>query len=522
MLIRCEKCSTLYELDDKLVPPQGAPVQCGRCQYVFTVRPERPAAEPAPVAPAPASQAEKNEGAASSSATATPAATPTATTAPAPTSTATPTPTSTATSTRAPAPPAAPTPAPTAGPAPTPTRTAAATVTPPAPSSTTAQVNPPSQPASPIPAPTPPPPSAFEVEEPRFTADGRPIRKVSFPEEDLKPSGPRPVIARAPGSVGTGGRVRRTELPVVPIVVGLIVVALLFVAWRVFGRRVDPSAAQRRAEGQQLVLRDDRASLTRAIVAFDDAARVDEGFVDARADRVLARALLLGLVQGEAARIDARLAAREAERTRTDAPVGPPVPELREEIDALKAQREAVRARLRELEGVASSELAPLQRDADRPSVQRARAVLEAYATDPARAAEAVLRDRPARGKDPWLDLAVGVGETRAMSPELRAEGVARLEALVKAHPELLRGRLALSEALARAGRADAAVASLDALLAANRDHDDARALRAELTAGEIHGGAAAPVPGTRAPPAGTTAPHPRNQSSQAQAAPEP
>ncbi len=338
---------------------------------------------------------------------------------------------------------------------------------------------------------------------------------MPFPEEDLTASGPRPVIARAPGSVSARGPAR--SLPVVPVLVALVVLVAVLLAWRLLAGRVDAGATRRRAEGVQLMMRDDRASLTRAIVAFDDAARLDDGFVDARADRVLARALLLGLVQGEAARIDARLATREAERARTDAPVGPPMPGLVEQIEALRAQREAVRARLRELEGVAASELAPLQRrDADRPAVQRARAVLEAYATDPARAAEAVLRDRPARGKDPWVDLAVGTGETRAVSPELRAEGVARLEALVKAHPEMLRGRLVLSEALARAGRVEAARAALDGLLAQNRDHDDARALRAELSAGR---GVPVFVP---APPAGTAGPQPRNENSQAQAAPDP
>jgi len=348
---------------------------------------------------------------------------------------------------------------------------------------------------------------------------------VSFPEEDLTPSGPRPVIARAPGSAVGVRRFRRNGLPIVPVAVVLVVAAVLLLAWRLIAR--DPGAARRLAEGQQLLLRDDRASLTRAIVAFDDAARPDEGHADARADRVLARALLLGLVQGEAARIDARLAARQAERARTDTPVGPPAPDLAEQIDALEAQQEAVRGRLRELEGVATSDLASLERrDAERPSVQRARAVLEAYATEPARAAEAVLRDRPARGKDPWLDLAVGVSETRAVSPELRAEGVARLEAVVKAHPELLRARLALAEALARAGRVEAALASLDALLAANRDHDDARALRNDLASVDVRAGAASPVPGARSPQVGPNAgagsSHPRNESSQVYTPPAP
>ncbi|GMU59159.1 MAG: hypothetical protein AMXMBFR34_09220 [Myxococcaceae bacterium] len=38
MLISCEKCSTTYVLDDALIPAQGAPVQCTRCNHVFTAR----------------------------------------------------------------------------------------------------------------------------------------------------------------------------------------------------------------------------------------------------------------------------------------------------------------------------------------------------------------------------------------------------------------------------------------------------------------------------------------------------
>jgi predicted Zn finger-like uncharacterized protein len=57
VLIRCEKCSTLYELDDRVLPPQGAPVQCSKCQFVFKAYPAAPEpareAEPPAVAPPP-------------------------------------------------------------------------------------------------------------------------------------------------------------------------------------------------------------------------------------------------------------------------------------------------------------------------------------------------------------------------------------------------------------------------------------------------------------------------------------
>jgi len=41
VIIRCERCSTLYELDETLLSPQGSPVQCTRCQHVFTAFPPR-------------------------------------------------------------------------------------------------------------------------------------------------------------------------------------------------------------------------------------------------------------------------------------------------------------------------------------------------------------------------------------------------------------------------------------------------------------------------------------------------
>ncbi|HET7825361.1 MAG TPA: zinc-ribbon domain-containing protein, partial [Anaeromyxobacter sp.] len=41
MVIRCERCSTLYELDEALLAPGGSQVQCTRCQHVFTAFPPR-------------------------------------------------------------------------------------------------------------------------------------------------------------------------------------------------------------------------------------------------------------------------------------------------------------------------------------------------------------------------------------------------------------------------------------------------------------------------------------------------
>jgi len=41
--IRCERCSTTYELDEALLAPEGSPVQCTKCQHVFTAVPPRAA-----------------------------------------------------------------------------------------------------------------------------------------------------------------------------------------------------------------------------------------------------------------------------------------------------------------------------------------------------------------------------------------------------------------------------------------------------------------------------------------------
>ncbi len=49
MHISCEQCGTTYVLDERLIPPQGAPVQCTKCQHVFTALPPQ-ATRPAPAA----------------------------------------------------------------------------------------------------------------------------------------------------------------------------------------------------------------------------------------------------------------------------------------------------------------------------------------------------------------------------------------------------------------------------------------------------------------------------------------
>jgi predicted Zn finger-like uncharacterized protein len=49
VIIRCERCSTLYDLDETLLAPEGSSVQCVKCQAVFTATPPRPGAAAAAI-----------------------------------------------------------------------------------------------------------------------------------------------------------------------------------------------------------------------------------------------------------------------------------------------------------------------------------------------------------------------------------------------------------------------------------------------------------------------------------------
>jgi predicted Zn finger-like uncharacterized protein len=497
VLIRCEKCSTLYELDEKLLPPGGAPVQCSKCQYVFHAQapspgaaeiPAPPAAAKAPAAAAPPPPEPPREA----------AAPPPSADGPVPAS-----PPSAAASRPAPAP----TPPPAAEARPEPPRS-----TPPpggprpgAGSATTSSTS--------IPAPQPSLPAD------RFTPDGRPIRKIPFPDEveSASSAGPRPMIARAPGRIGASPRGSARPLRwAIPVALALLAVVAVL-AGRAVSKRVDPAAARRRADGLALLRRDDQASLAAAAVAFTDAAQLDASLAAARADRALAHALMLGLAQAEASRADGRLAERQAERAGAEGQGPPPPPALTEAVDALRAQRDAVRARVRQLENDTEAELTPLRQSlAGEAALVRAQALFDAFATDAERAERVVRQGDAFLGKDVWLDLAVGAADVRAALPERRAEGVARLEALVAAHPDLLRGRLVLAEALAQAGRTADAVAALDAVLAANPRHEGAQALKTELTAARDRPAQGEAQP-SAAPPPGTPAPLERKDVSHAQ-----
>jgi predicted Zn finger-like uncharacterized protein len=188
VLIRCDKCTTVYELDESVLPATGAPVQCSKCQFVFTAyRPSQP--RQAPASPQPSST----------------------------------------------------------GPAPaTPPAPAAAESAAPSPRDLGDDEGAVGAPRPPAPAPTPRPAAAQVAhgemaEEPKFTTDGRPIRKVAFPVEP--PSAPRP--AGAPVTVKPA-----PPRPIwLVVAAAVLVIALAVLAWRLLVHRPSSPGAAAEPEG---------------------------------------------------------------------------------------------------------------------------------------------------------------------------------------------------------------------------------------------------------------------------------
>jgi predicted Zn finger-like uncharacterized protein len=449
VLIRCDKCSTVYELDEKVLPAGGAPVQCSRCQYIFTAFPPR--ARPPARTDAASECVPTSDG---------------------------------------------------------------ASVPPSVPGGEShASVGDAAAPPAVVAAPQPPR-AAPDTGGQQFTADGRPIRKVPFPEEDPTPLGPR-TFAKSVSVSSRRSRSTPLLLWVVPIAVVALAIAGI-VAWRIAaGRRPKPEAVQRRAEGHSLLLRDDRASLARAVVAFEDSARLDPRLFEARADAALARALVLGLTRAEAERFVLR--AEVVERAAAQAGAEHPAnAELAAEASRLRAEADAVRVRTGKLAAEIRQELTPLLRDhGGDAAVVRAAAMLAAMSLDPARAA-VLARARAVAARDRWVDVAEAAAAS-SDGPESRAEAVARAETVARAHPEALRAGVLLACALARSGRVDEAVAAAERVLAENPAHDDARALAAVLRAPPPAPAplvSVEPVP-TEAPPPGTPEPSPGKTISQ-------
>jgi len=215
VLIRCDKCNTLYELDDELVPVEGALVQCSKCQYVFTTYPS------SENAPALRSRQANDAGRIEASAVqrgAVPAGS-------------------------------------------APENLAALAARP----RSAAPAVPPEWPrAAPLEARSGAPgsqafsaplgggsrlsavPKAPSASDPQFTPDGRPIRKVTVPVEESPQPTARPAGAMSRLPVRPGVPSRRNPIPwVIPLAI-IAIIALAFAIWRML--RVDRIGHGRRAD----------------------------------------------------------------------------------------------------------------------------------------------------------------------------------------------------------------------------------------------------------------------------------
>jgi hypothetical protein len=270
-----------------------------------------------------------------------------------------------------------------------------------------------------------------------------------------------------------------------------------------------------RDEGLALLVRDDDASLGDAAARFAEASRIDPKLLGARADRALARILLAAGLRDDAASLEARFKSLEAERLRLEAE-RPAAWEQRaaeavERMKPLKADLEPLYEKARALQEEAYADLRGLAREhAGDPAVERALAVYYAFDGNAEQSGKLVRNARAARQADAWIDLAEGaVDALGANARNKREQALARLGPLSAAHPEILRARMLLAAAEVDLGRREAAVTTLDSVLAANPGHDRALRRKAELLAPPAALPVVAAVP-QRAPPPGRPGTLPR------------
>jgi predicted Zn-dependent protease len=232
------------------------------------------------------------------------------------------------------------------------------------------------------------------------------------------------------------------------------------------GSAQDPRAVKLREKGLALVTRDDTASLERAADLLDQSSRVDPRLYQARADRALVELLLAAARRDEASRI---------------------------------ATGDVLMQSGRELRERAVEELRPLAREhAGDLAVVRALAVYYGLDGNAAQAARLAGLARAAGSPDLWIDFAELAAGLREASREM---AITRLAEFAASHPDLLRARIMLARAQLDLSRTDDAVVTLDALLAANPEHDLAQQLKARILSPPPARVVAVPIPLDAPPP---------------------
>ncbi len=451
MIIRCERCSTLYELDETLLQPEGSPVQCTRCQAVFTARPpapgrtltNAPAVEPPEPHPAPS-----------------PSPNPSPNPSPSPN----------------PNPNPSPSPSPSPSPNPSPNRPKAARPSP-------NVYRPPTPPAPPPQASRPAPPRR----DPVSTFEARLKRTLTWKRLAI----PLLVVLLLAAAWGAVAWWKRRPDPEVGRLRAEAAARLAQDDTASLARAVELADAALARDPRQVAALGDRA-LARVLAA---AAR-RETDLEPLAEQ-------LDFVQSE------------REKLKREQPPGWEVPEavLGTEAEKLEAELAPRRKEIEAVFGQALVDLEALGRQpgGELPAA-RGLAVAFAVTGDAAQASKLAAQAR-AGGEDPWADLAEAWLDLR-QGPAARDQALPRLQKLVTAHPELIRARWLLARAQAAAGRREEAEATLVGLLAANPRHERAQRLKAQLGASSAPPAAGppaatAPAPATPAPAAAPQAARP-------------
>jgi hypothetical protein len=256
----------------------------------------------------------------------------------------------------------------------------------------------------------------------------------------------------------------------------VLVVAALVAVWFNSRKRPDEAAAARLVALEELVARDDRASLE---LAVSRAASDPSG--EARALQALALLWLASDARDDAAPLLARVQDLQAHLLREDRARTSGWDLRRDEIasrlEQARQEASAIQGRERRLLDAADAAAAAPPAGATEMAFLRARALRQALHGDAALSTtvrEASVLD----ASDPWVEMALGVAAGGLGDPDLRG-----LRSVAMRQPRLLRARVLLARALHAAGREGEALRILDEVLAENGDHENAKVRKAEILA---------------------------------------
>lgn len=421
MVIRCERCSTLYELDEALLAPEGSQVQCTRCDHVFTAFPARAPGRtlvgvPAAVAPPPPPALE-------------------------------------------------------------------ATVAPEAPEAAPSRTVSEPSPVSPPAATREDRPAAFEPRVSRSVPPPVYRPAVSPPPGGRASLLRRDAVGTFESRLRRSARWKWLAPSIAAAV--LVAAVGGWLALRRHGdpaaerARAEGLALVALDDADSL----DQA-LSRFDDALRRSPRLRVAVADRALAQLLRASALEEEVGHAAARMRERSEERERLEREQPAGWEELKASAVEEIARLEPEVRALEERSRAMAQAAHEALRALEPElADDPAVARALAARYALGGERDRALRVVRTAREAGRVDPWLDVAEATLDLRAGESAGRERAIAKLGPVVAKHPELLRARYLLARAEAALGRRSEASAAASAILSANPRHEGASRLRDALAA---------------------------------------